>query len=1367
MESFSVYIPTDRRVALSRGQSLPDRTEGAVLFADVSGFTPLTEMLVQKFGPQRGAEELVFHLNNVYDAIIGKVHLYMGSVVSFSGDAITCWFDGDNGWRALTCALAMQQAMAQFKTVQTAAGTVTSFSIKASVTAGSSRRFLVGNPRVRSIEALAGKLLDRAGNGEKIAGQGEVVAGSEIIKNLQAEENVVEWRTTKDGEQYAVVSALKETAPELPWENIPDIPSEQSRDWLLPAIYDRLVQGGEDFLAELRPAVAMFVKFTGINYDEDNANEYLDAYIRWVQSVVAHFEGDLLELVIGDKGSNLYVTFGALQAHEDDAIRAAGAALGLLSIPDELNYISPPQIGLSLGLMRTGSYGSRTRRSYAAQGPQVNVANRLMSKAEACQILATQVVVDAARKKYQFKFLDNVSLKGVSQPVPVYELHGQPRKQNAAEVLQKHAQTMVFGRQKERDYLAQQLEVLRNRGNLPSILIQGEAGIGKSRLVADLVEIAAAGGTPCWFGSGDAIEKSTPYHAWRSIFTQFFELDGLSEQSNADEIEDGRQRTISYLAEADLSLIPLAPLLNIVLPFQFPDNEIASQLAGEMRANQIRNLCVSLFKHATAKTPYLLVMEDAHWLDSASWGLLQIVSRDVPSLLTVIAMRPANEPVQHNLAQLLARPNVQTLVLDSMPASEIEALICYRLNVATFPSDVSQFIHERAEGNPFFSEELAYALRDTGLITIVNSECHITPDAGNLRNVDFPDTIDGVIISRIDTLPAQEQLLLKVASVVGRIFTLRTLRDIHPVEMDKPQLFEYLSHLHILDITLLEIPEPDLAYIFKHIITQEVAYHLLLFQQRRDLHRLAAEWYERTYGEDLSPYYPLLAHHWRVAEDAGRLIKYLELAGEQAVRNGAYHEAIEFYLELITLNQKSKLIHDPVRIAHWERELGEAYFSTAEFAKSMHYHQASVKRLGRPFAPGGFRLILQLLGEANRQILHRLLPARFVGTVTESQSAARYLESARAYERISHLVYFENNTFGTVAAGLASLNLSERVPTSPELVRAYGTTEVTSGLMGLHKVALNYERLARESSEAVRGQPGFLAAEGWRLMMVGTYHAGADSLETAIKAMDDAVKIWEQLGEKQRWKETLSLVSTMNVYYCDLQTAYHRIEQFYKAALQERNEQFRFWALLTKGMALQIEGKLEEAHAALEDALSGGLAMAPADQIWHGGIMARALLQENQFEQAVVEAEKVAKLIATSQPTAYYVLSSYSAVIEVFLAGMERDAAHRNDYQKRAMNSINKLKAFTTPFPIAKVRLNLLLGRYHALTGKTSAVLSALQKSLDEAERLNLRYDRALAHLEFSKHFTDAAEQKKHQGAAKALFAETGAGYELKRLNFE
>ena len=173
------YIPMDRRHALARGEDLPDRTEGAALFADVSGFTPLTEALVRELGRQRGAEELTRFLNLVYDALIDELHRFGGSAIAFAGDAITCWFAGDKGHRATASALAMQQVMQQFSAITTPFGSVIALSMKASVAVGPARRFLVGDPEIRVIDALAGETLVRLAAGEHVARRGEVIAGPE------------------------------------------------------------------------------------------------------------------------------------------------------------------------------------------------------------------------------------------------------------------------------------------------------------------------------------------------------------------------------------------------------------------------------------------------------------------------------------------------------------------------------------------------------------------------------------------------------------------------------------------------------------------------------------------------------------------------------------------------------------------------------------------------------------------------------------------------------------------------------------------------------------------------------------------------------------------------------------------------------------------------------------------------------------------------------------------------------------------------------------------------------------------------------------------------------------------------------------
>src|ERR1044071_342751 len=171
MESLSAYIPTDRRYALARGADLPDHVSGAALFADISGFTPLTDALVQALGPQRGSEELTGWLNKIYDALVAEIDNYRGSILSFSGDAITCWFDDSQdsapssgpqmpaAFRAVACALAIQSAMQQFAQVEVGGVGMLSLAIKAVVTAGAARRFLVGDPSIQLVDALAGETL--------------------------------------------------------------------------------------------------------------------------------------------------------------------------------------------------------------------------------------------------------------------------------------------------------------------------------------------------------------------------------------------------------------------------------------------------------------------------------------------------------------------------------------------------------------------------------------------------------------------------------------------------------------------------------------------------------------------------------------------------------------------------------------------------------------------------------------------------------------------------------------------------------------------------------------------------------------------------------------------------------------------------------------------------------------------------------------------------------------------------------------------------------------------------------------------------------------------------------------------------------
>ena len=452
MDLLAAYLPADRLHALVAGATLPSRARGTVLFADISGFTPLTEALLRTLGPRRGAEELARQLNEVYDALIAEVDRYGGSVIGFGGDAITCWFDEElqivdcrlqiadqpnlqsaiynlqsTVLRATACALMMQRAMARFGGVALPSGGIVTLALKAAIASGTARRMVVGDPAIQRIDVLAGAALERVAAVEHLAHRADVLLSPECVRALGESALIVEWSTDAAGTHFPVIGGLMEPVATAPWPPLaPSIlRAEQLRPWLLPPVYDRIQSGQGELLPELRPAVALFLRFAGIAYEDDAlAEDKLDRYIRWVQHVLARYGGTLIQLSIGDKGSYLYAAFGAPTAYEDDARRAVTAALDLRAPPPELGFIQASQIGIASGTMRAGAYGGTTRRTYGVLGDSVNLAARLMMAAAPGEVLASRRVQQSVADLFEWADLPALQVKGKRTLVPVAQLVG-------------------------------------------------------------------------------------------------------------------------------------------------------------------------------------------------------------------------------------------------------------------------------------------------------------------------------------------------------------------------------------------------------------------------------------------------------------------------------------------------------------------------------------------------------------------------------------------------------------------------------------------------------------------------------------------------------------------------------------------------------------------------------------------------------------------------------------------------------------------------------------------------------------------------------------------------------------------------------
>lgn len=890
MNTLAAYLPQDRRRALLHGQNLPDRPHGSALFADISGFTPLTEQLTQAFGARRGIEELTRRINTVYEALIGCVEKFGGSVISFAGDSIIYWFDASADHPSM-------RAVAAALSIQSATRASADISLKVAVTSGPARRFVVGEPHIQLLDTVAGETIARLARAEHLTKRGEVIADSNTLEAYEEAFQVGEWRVNPEtNEHFAVIASSSTSLKALPVVTAVDnVPSEMVREWVLPTVFGREQSGLGEFLTELRPVVALFLRFEGIDYDGDDAAQHkLDSWIRHVQQVVAGYDGTLLQLTIGDKGSYVYACFGAPTAHEDDARRAVLAGLALRHLPGELAFLHPVQVGLSRGTLRVGAYGSPTRRTYGVLGDDVNLAARLMVLAAPGEILLTGRVQHLLAEQFTLEPRPPLAMKGKAEPLPVFAVTGVQRRR--ATKLQEPAYRLpMMGRADELAVIASKLELARTgRGQV--VGITAEAGLGKSRLVAEAIRLAQRRGFASFGGACESSGTNSPYLVWKAIWQAFFDIDPTAPTRRQIRHLEGE---IEDRAPHRLQAIPLlAPLLDVSID----DNDFTRPLEPKDRRNALAVLLEDCLRAAAAEEPVLFVLEDVHWIDPLSHDLLETVAQatvDAPVCIVLAYRPPELERLQ--VPGVEALPHFTRIGLGALTPADAEGLIRAKLaqlfpeRGGRLPRALVELLTIRAQGNPFFIEELLNYLRDRG----------ISPyDEQALTALELPASLHTLILSRIDQLTETQKATLKVASIIGRLFPFAWLRGYYPGLGTPESVKGDLDVLARLDITPLASPEPELTYLFKHIVTQEVAYESLAYATRAQLHEQLAQFIEEL-GADR--YLDLLAFHYGRSQNVAKQREYFRKAGHAAAATYANDVALEYYSRALALTPEAEL----------------------------------------------------------------------------------------------------------------------------------------------------------------------------------------------------------------------------------------------------------------------------------------------------------------------------------------------------------------------------------------------------------------------------------------------------------------------------
>lgn len=594
-----------------------------------------------------------------------------------------------------------------------------------------------------------------------------------------------------------------------------------------------------DLPGEYRKAFIMFVKLEDIDFEKPGALERLQESVCIVQQLVFLYEGFIARLIADDKGTRFKIVFGMpSQVHEDDSARVIITALEIekrLKLAKMRCYI-----GIANGTVFCGEAGGSSRSEYTAVGFKVNIAARIMSIAQKTGLgllCDEKTQVAGQQQSISFKPIpEKFTLKGVSEPVTLYRPIGKTKHFDMIShlhVIDSQADSKVnnvdtdasatpittisnplrkfsfqirptviieqkqgiVGRNIEslqiKQFLKGELSVEEQDVPIKAIILEGDVGIGKTQLILEAIEQAGKLGIEVFCAHGISLEKATPYRLWKSVFRQMFNLPSLSKQSIEKMLGD-------LISGGDKIKLPI---LNSMFDTQFPETNFSRSLTPDGRAEYMRQLFRTIIEKVTESNDkkILIVLEDMQWADLASWELAEEFIRCAKNSIIIIATRPLMKPIPPGYTNILKQEKI-TQKINLGPLSEDDGvrLACRILDVTTnaLPQKVQEIIKQKAQGLPLYIKELVKSLLDQGFIQ-KNEDKTITVSDRLFRDDfnSFSDSIQQVITCRIDNLSANEQMTIKVCSVLGREVPLDLLLAVHPSISDRNKLKELVTSL--------------------------------------------------------------------------------------------------------------------------------------------------------------------------------------------------------------------------------------------------------------------------------------------------------------------------------------------------------------------------------------------------------------------------------------------------------------------------------------------------------------------------------------------------------------------------------------------
>jgi len=1147
--------------------------------------------------------------------------------------------------------------------------------------------------------------------------------------------------------------------------------------YLPKGLTEKILSQKDKIEGERKQVTVMFCDMQGFTpmverLGSEKAYSVMDEVYEILIHKVHEFEGTVNEMT----GDGIMALFGAPIALEDAPQRALRSALSIHREIADFNRqrkgIDPikMRIGIHTGPVVVGTLGNDLRVEFKAVGDTVNLASRMEGLAEPGTTYVTEDTFNLTEGLFRFEALGGKEVKGKEKPVFVYKLLSakedvfRPRLGSERMIYSE-----MVGRDKELDKLELQvIKAINGEGSIVNII--GEAGIGKSRLVAELKGREVMKRVTLLEGRAISIGRNLPFHPIIAVLKHWARIREDDREATAFEKLEAAVRTVC--PEQVHEVLPfVATLMGVKLSGRHAER--VKGIEGEALGKMILKNMRDLLRKATDLSPLVIVTEDLHWADTSSIELMESLFRlaETQQIVFVNVFRPGhNKTGDRIVATIKENLPVYYVEIGLQPLDErmSETLINNMLHIKGLKHEVIDKIVERSDGNPFFIEEVVRSFIDHGAVVAKEGAFEVTD---KMETMVIPHTINDVLMARIDQLEEKTRDLVKIASVIGRSFFYRILVEVSKTINDIDRRLSCLKEIQLIrERKRME----ELEYLFKHALAQEAVYESILHQMRKELHLKVAHSIEKVFKERLHEFYGMLAYHYSKGEDLDKAEEYMIKAGEEALSSSASREALSYYREALDLYlKKYGETANPEKLAMLEKNIAIALSNKGEMEDALDYFDSVLNRWGIKPPKKKIFMLMKFLFDLLIVILNLYFPSKKAKKVPTRKDCEIFYLSHKKDETLVAL-----NPMRQFAEGIGTTKRIFMFDFK-EIERWYYTFLSASGAFSYSGLSFRLSNKILEYGEDFIDKDNSRELFSLKVFRV-IYNVFSGKWEEIQEYDDFLIEANLRVGEFFNVTMYIFPFALAKIYQGKLNEVYPLLEKLSEIADDYEFENAKIWQLLLELQLFIQYRRLNEFQKSIEKWELLYKIGADMNTIMFLGCKAELpiLLKDyDGVEGTFSHIKEISKKQAFVPPMVKepYLWSRFSLDIRLFEESiLSNNKSNFSKYRKQACKSGKKLLQNSKKFAVRRTGALRLIGRYDWLIGNQKRAVKFWKRAIAEGERLGARPEIARTYMEIGKRFLEGnSRYNKMNGIsaneylekARSMFQEMDLQWDLDELD--